>query len=139
MRQTSKRIMLIKPEQRRIEVSSGAMTRLEGVSEALTSAQGIHMAVATIPAFRASSAHYHVNCESGIYVVCGYGRFLIGDGLEEALEMAPGYFLYVPPGAVHQPVNDGSEPMEVIVARNTPVEVVQEWDATARRPITAKP
>jgi hypothetical protein len=36
----------------------------------------------------------------------------------------------VPPDAVHQPVNDGPDTMELIVARNTPVEIVEEYQPT---------
>lgn len=87
------------------------------------------MAIATIPPGCASSPHYHVNCESAIYVVKGKGRFLTGQKLEKALEIGPGDFIYVPPDSVHQPVNDSlSEPMELIVARNAPVEIVVEYD-----------
>jgi uncharacterized RmlC-like cupin family protein len=43
------------------------------------------------------------------------------------LSIGPGDFIYVPPEAVHQPVNDGLEPMELIVARNAPVEIVVEY------------
>jgi hypothetical protein len=32
----------------------------------------------------------------------------------------------VPAEAVHQPINDGADDMEIIVARNTPVEIVVE-------------
>ena len=46
--------------------------------------------------------------------------------LETSLPIKPGDFLYVPAEAVHQPVNDGDQPMELIVARNTPVEIVVE-------------
>ena len=73
-----------------------------------------------------SSPHYHVNCESAIYVSKGRGRFLVGDGLRTSLPIQPGDFIYVPAEAVHQPVNDGTEPLELIVARNTPVEIVVE-------------
>ena len=109
-----------------VEIQSGAMTRLAGVSEALTGSTGIHLAVATIPAHCASSPHYHVNCESAIYVLKGEGRFVIGDNLDTELTIGPGDFIYVPAEAVHQPVNDGSDDMEIIVARNTPVEIVVE-------------
>ena len=44
------------------------------------------------------------------------------------LEIGPGDFIYVPPMAVHAPVNDGTEPLELIVARNAPVEEVEEVD-----------
>ena len=51
---------------------------------------------------------------------------MIGDNLETELAIGPGDFLYVPAEAVHQPINDDSESMEIIVARNTPVEIVVE-------------
>ena len=86
-----------------VEVASGAMTRLAGVSQALVGAEGIHLAVATIPPGCASSPHYHVNCESAIYVLKGKGRFFTGKRLENSLAIAPGDFIYVPPNSVHQP------------------------------------
>ena len=109
-----------------VEIKSGAMTRLAGVSKSLVGATGIHLAVATIPPGCASTPHYHVNCESAIYVAKGRGRFVIGDNLDNPLPIAQGDFIYVPAEAVHQPVNDGDEPLELIVARNTPEEVVVE-------------
>ena len=105
------------------------MTRLAGVSRALAGTEGIHLAIATIPPGCASSPHYHVNCESAIYVVSGNGRFVSGPGLEKSDTIAKGDFIYVPPNSVHQPINDSeSETMELIVARNTPVEIVVEYD-----------
>ena len=118
---------IIRPDEREVEVASGSMTRLAGVSESLAGTAEIHMAVATIPPLCASSPHYHVNCESAIYVVKGHGRFLTGENLDNSLAIGPGDFIYVPPDAVHQPVNDSdSEPLELIVARNTAVEIVVE-------------
>ena len=128
-------IRVTHPGELRVEVASGAMTRLEGVSRLLGGAEGIHMAIATIPSGCQSSAHRHINCESAIYVVRGHGRFLTGDGLERVLEIGPGDFIYVPPMAVHAPVNDGAEPLELIVARNTPVEEVEEVEV----PVPATP
>ncbi len=118
-----------------VEVASGSMTRLAGVSKALADTEGIHLAIATIPPGCASSPHYHVNCESAIYVSKGNGRFLTGRHLEHTLEIGQGDFIYVPPDSVHQPVNDSlSEPMELIVARNTPVEIVVEFDPSTGEP-----
>ena len=112
-----------------VEVASGSMTRLAGVSKALAGTERIHLAIATIPPACAASPHYHVNCESAIYVVKGRGRFLSGEHLQNADEIGPGDFIYVPPNSVHQPINDStSEPMELIVARNTPVEIVVEYE-----------
>ena len=120
---------LIKSDQLEVEISSGSMTRLAGVSQGSTGSTGIHLAIATIPAGCSSTPHYHVNCESAIYVSKGRGRFLVGERLETYLPIGPGDFLYVPAEAVHQPVNDGDQPMELIVARNTPVEIVVETTA----------
>ena len=126
---------VIHPDGLEVEVSSGSMTRLAGVSKALAGTEGIHLAIATIPPGCASSPHYHVNCESAIYVKSGKGRFLTGKHLEETLEIEEGDFIYVPPDSVHQPVNDStSEPMELIVARNAPVEIVVEFDPATGRP-----
>jgi uncharacterized RmlC-like cupin family protein len=118
---------VIHPNQLETEVCSGAMTRLAGVSQTLSGASGIHLAIATIPPGSASTPHHHVNCESAIYVLKGRGRFITGANLENELSIGPGDFIYVPPHSVHQPVNDGAEPMELIVARNTPVEIVEEY------------
>ena len=120
-------IRVVKPEEREVEISSGAMTRLAGVSAALGGAEGIHLAIATIPAGCSSSPHHHTNCESAIYVTKGRGRFLVGDELSTALQFQAGDFIYVPQWSLHQPVNDGDEPVEMIVARNTPVEIVEEY------------
>ncbi len=123
---------VIKSDELEVEVASGAMTRLAGVSQALVGAEGIHLAVATIPPGCASSPHYHVNCESAIYVLKGKGRFLTGKRLDNSLAIATGDFIYVPPYSVHQPINDSlKEPMELIVARNAPTEIVVEHDPSA--------
>ena len=120
---------VIKSGELEVEISSGSMTRLAGVSQGLVGAEGIHLAVATIPPACASSPHHHVNCESAIYVTKGNGTFLTGPKLETALSIKAGDFIYVPQGSLHKPVNDSlTEPLELIVARNTPVEIVEEYD-----------
>ena len=126
---------VVHPDGLEVEINSGSMTRLAGVSQALGGAEGIHLAIATIPPGCASSPHYHVNCESAIYVSKGKGRFLTGIHLEKSLDIAEGDFIYVPPDSVHQPVNDSlSETMELIVARNAPVEIVVEFDPETGQP-----
>jgi uncharacterized RmlC-like cupin family protein len=120
-------VRIIHPDQRETEIASGAMTRIAGVSESLTGATGIHLATATIPPGCASSAHIHLNCESALYIISGRGKFMVGEDLKTAIDFGPGDYLFVPPGAPHQPVNDGDEVIEMVVARNTPVEIVEEY------------
>ena len=130
--QPQRECRIVRLQEREVEVASGGMTRVAGVSERLGGAKGIHLAVSTIPPGCAATPHHHVNCESAIYVVKGRGRFVTGSRLDRSDEIGPGDFIYVPPGAVHQPVNgSASETMELIVARNAPVEVVVEYETAA--------
>jgi uncharacterized RmlC-like cupin family protein len=131
---SSKEVRVTKSGQLEVEVSSGSMTRMAGVSKSLTGSEGIHLAIATVPPGRCSSAHYHTNCESAIYVVSGRGLFLSGSNLEKKLDIGPGDFIYVPPEANHQPVNTSkTEPLVLIVARNAPVELVVELPELGRK------
>lgn len=125
---------VVRSSQLETEVSSGAMTRLAGVSESLTGSTGIHLAIATVPPGRCSTTHYHTNCESAIYVVSGDGLFLSGPDLDQEDEIATGDFIYVPADSPHQPVNTSqTENLVLIVARNTPVELVVELAGLGRR------
>lgn len=127
-------IVITKPENLEVEINSGAMSRLAGVSEMLTGSTGIHMAIATVPPGRCSTAHYHVNCESAIYVVSGHGVFISGSELEKEELISPGDFIFVPPEANHQPVNtSANEDLVLIVARNAPVEIVVELEGAGRK------
>ena len=107
-------VRIINARQREVEVSSGAMTRLAGVSASPVGVRGIHLTAATIPPRRRSGAHWHTNCESAIYVTRNHGRFLVGEDLQTSLEFEAGDFIYAPPDALHQPVNDGAEPVEIV-------------------------
>ncbi len=132
--QMHKEVRVIKPGHLEVEISSGPMTRLAGVSKTLTGSVGIHLAISSVLPGRCSTAHYHTNCESAIYVVSGRGLFLCGDRLEKRLGIGPGDFIYVPPDANHQPVNTGkTEPLVLLVARNAPVELVVELPGLGRK------
>ena len=121
-----KKIVITKKNNLEEEINSGAMIRMAGVSEGLSNAKNIHMAIASIPKDRCSTTHYHTNCESAIYVLSGEGLFLHGESLEIEDKISEGDFIFVPDGAMHQPVNTGESELRLIVARNTPVEIVEE-------------
>ncbi len=129
---TLREILVVHQDQRRVEAGSGSMTRYEGVSQILCQAEGIHLGLSVLAPGCRSSAHWHANCESALYVVRGRGRFLVGERVDKALEIGPGDFLYVPPDAVHIVESDGPEPLELVVARNAPVEIVVEAAPSVR-------
>ncbi|MBI62901.1 MAG: hypothetical protein CL775_02590 [Chloroflexi bacterium] len=128
-----KKIIVTKKNEVEEEINSGAMTRLAGVSKNLSNATNIHMAIASIPTDRCSTTHFHTNCESAIYVLSGKGLFLHGNNLEIEEEISQGDFIFVPEGALHQPINTGDKVLELIVARNTPIEIVEEKPDLGRK------
>tara|TARA_B100000029_G_scaffold466104_1_gene501308 strand:- start:567 stop:983 length:417 start_codon:yes stop_codon:yes gene_type:complete len=130
--QTSKEVVITKKNNLEEEIKSGGMIRLAGVSKTLSNAGNIHMAIATIPQGRCSTTHFHTNCESAIYVLSGKGLFLHGPTLEIEDAISEGDFIFVPDGALHQPVNIGEGDLKLIVARNTPVEIVEEVPGLGR-------
>jgi len=128
-----KKIIITKKNNLEEEVNSGAMIRLAGVSESLSGAKNIHLAIATIPPERCSTTHFHTNCESAIYVLSGEGVFIHGDNMEIEDNISEGDFIFVPEGSLHQPINTGEEDLKLIVARNTPVEIVEEVTELGRK------
>ena len=128
-----KPIIVTKKDSLEEEINYGSMTRFAGVSEHLSNATNIHMALADIPMGRCSTTHYHTNCESAIYVLSGSGIFVHGDNMDIEDEISAGDFVFVPAGALHQPVNTGDTTLKLIVARNTPTEIVEEKAGLGRR------
>ena len=118
---------VIKPEERFTEISSGDMTRIAGVSKETCNSQNIHLAIATIPPGKSSSAHFHINCESAIFVLSGEGIFIAGEKLDKHNTIKTGDFIYVPPNAPHKPVNTSNKnSLILMVSRNQPTEIVEE-------------
>lgn len=60
-----------------------------------------------------SNAHSHEEQEEVFYCVSGKGRIKVDD--EEA-PLEPGVVVYVPPGSLHQLINDGKEVLKVVSA-----------------------
>ena len=68
----------------------------------------------------------------------GKGRFLVGPKVDRAIAIEPGDYIHVPPNAPHVVVNDADVELVLIVARNTQLERVQEYDAELQGPPTAE-
>jgi uncharacterized RmlC-like cupin family protein len=101
----------------------GPPGRLELVTPDLCSARGIHLSVVTLRVGVKDSPHFHVSGEKVMYVVRGSGRIIAGEEFEEAHDVGPGDAVYVPPFAVHAPMNTGEEPFEFVMASNAPLDV----------------
>ena len=83
-----------------------------------------------------SDLHLHTNCETAVYVLAGRGYAYAGDEMEEYLEAGPGDFFYIPADLAHLVgCPAGGEPLEYIVTRNAPEEVVVSLRAASEVPI----
>jgi len=100
------------------------MTRYAGVAAGTVGSQNLWMGYSTMAPGARSGAHHHGDYESAIYVIRGRARFRFGELLERSVEVGPGDFLYVPPRAIHQEINVGSEAAEMIVCRSGQENVV---------------
>lgn len=106
------------------------MERLAGVAGSTVGAKHLWMGFVTMAPGAKSGAHHHGRSESAIFILRGSARFLWGDRLEHASEAGPGDFVYVPPNLVHQEINpSGSDPIEMIVARDSAEGIVVNVDA----------
>lgn len=88
----------------------------EAIYELLSREQGkseIHsVAIATIPAGKASLMHYHPVAEESYYILKGEARIILG---EEENELQPGQVVLIPPGLKHKIYNTGNEELEFLV------------------------
>jgi len=79
-----------------------------------------HMAPAT-----RSADHHHGATETAIYVVSGHPRFVfLEDGVEVAIEPAPGDYVFVPPWAPHREENPSPDTEAVVVIARSSQEAV---------------
>jgi mannose-6-phosphate isomerase-like protein (cupin superfamily) len=75
------------------------------------------LAEATVPAGRATTAHYHPRTEELYFFTAGAGRLRIGD---EEREVRAGDCAVIPPGAEHKLINTGDEPLVLLCCCSPP-------------------
>ena len=112
-------VTVIKPDQRSPNTAQTPnMVRQAGIARDTCGAGGLWIGYVSSPP-GPSGAHHHGHAESGIYVLSGNVRMHFGDRLEQSLDAEAGDFIFVPPNTAHVEENVGTEPAELIVARNT--------------------
>jgi len=112
---------VVKPSEER-EVPRGVVGGSE-VSRQTAGAENIYMGVFRVPPGARSRPHYHANCESAVFMLAGSLEVRWGDELQDAVQIATGDMVYVPPRETHILHNlSDSEAAEYVVARNSPTE-----------------
>jgi uncharacterized RmlC-like cupin family protein len=109
---------------------------LEAVSRGTVDSEGIFMAKYRVPPNAHSDLHSHTNCETAVYILRGRGYAYAGEDMGEYIEAGPGDFVYIPANlaqVVGCPA--GGEPLEYVVARNAPEEIVVTLRAASELPI----
>jgi mannose-6-phosphate isomerase-like protein (cupin superfamily) len=69
------------------------------------------LAEATVPVGGATTEHFHRVTEELYFITAGHGRMRLAD---EERDVAPGDCIVIPPGARHQIVNTGDEPLRLL-------------------------
>ena len=94
----------------RFTTLDGSMIR-EIAGPAWTPARNQSLAEATVPAGRATIAHFHRQAEELYFFTAGHGRLRVGD---EEREVAAGDCAVIPPGTVHKLWNTGSDALVLL-------------------------
>ncbi len=103
----------IRPEDRRPGAPTAGMTREEAVQS-----EAMWAGVARTESRMVSGWHHHGEYESVIYVLAGALRMEFGPDGRDAVDAAPGDFVYVPKGAVHRESNPSSDESRIVVVRS---------------------
>lgn len=118
-------IRVVKPEERILDASSGAMVREAAIAAALTGAQRLWLGYVELGPGLISAVHHHGEAESGIYLISGRARFVCGEHLDEVHDAEAGDFIWVPPFAPHVEINPSdTEPARAVVARSIQDNIV---------------
>ena len=110
---------------------------LDAISQGTVGSEGIFMARYTVPPGAHSDLHLHANCETAVYVLAGRGYAYAGEAMDEYLEAGPGDFVYIPADLAHVVgCSAGGGPLEYLVTRNAPEEIVVTLRAASELPIS---
>lgn len=117
------------------------MQRVAAISRELAGSQGIWAGVTIVAPQTASGIHHHGELETVIYVVSGKGMIRWGERMEFEQEVEAGDFIYVPPFAPHQEINNSPDtPSQWVIVRNSQEPVVvnlEPFDAEQQSGTTA--
>jgi uncharacterized RmlC-like cupin family protein len=81
------------------------------------------MAYGVVPAGATSTWHSHP-FETAVYVISGRARAYFGLNDEEWVDVKAGDFLYIPADLPHSTANVGDTPVQYVLARAAPEDIV---------------
>src|SRR3954447_3118722 len=103
--------------------SGQGVTREFGISRTSAGSSHLSMAYGVVPAGATSTHHSHP-FETAVFVISGRARAYFGLNDEEWVDVGQGDFLYIPAAVPHRTANIGDTPVQYVLARAAPEDVV---------------
>ena len=103
--------------------SGQGVIREFGISRSSAGSSHLSMAYGVVPAGATSTRHSHP-FETAVSVISGRARAYFGLNDEESVDMEPGDFLYIPADLPHRTANIGDTPVQYVLARAAPEDIV---------------
>jgi uncharacterized RmlC-like cupin family protein len=103
--------------------SGHGLVRQFGVSQSTAGSAHLSMAYGVVPAGATSTRHYHP-FETAVFIISGKAKAYFGAYDEECVEVQAGDFIYIPGELPHSTENIGSIPLQYILARAAPEDIV---------------
>ena len=113
---------IVRPPER-LDGSGQGLLRDFGVSGSTAGSTHLSMARGVVPPGAVSTRHYHP-FETAVYIVAGKARSYFGARDEEWVDVEAGDFVYIPAGLPHKTASIGDTPVEYILARAAPEDIV---------------
>ncbi|MGI8908365.1 MAG: cupin domain-containing protein [Candidatus Sumerlaeaceae bacterium] len=110
---------IIKPSACQTDIDHG-FRRAWGITRQVAGSEFLSMGYGKLPVGIRAVAHEH-DVETAIYLTRGIVRVDFGNGLKEHAIAGAGDFILIPAHVPHGPLAVGSEDVEYIVARATPI------------------
>lgn len=117
---------IVHPPERQ-DRSGHGLVRGFGVSQSTAGSAHLSMAYGSVPVGAVSSRHYHP-FETAVYVISGKARSYFGRRDEEWVDVEAGDFVFIPAELPHSTANIGDEPVQYILARAAPEDIVISAD-----------
>lgn len=109
------------------------LQRFGAISRTQTGASQIWMGYATLSPGSRTDVHHHGESETGVYIISGIARWVLGEALDVVVEAQPGDFVFIPPNVLHYEENASEvESVEMIVSRSSDEAIVINRTDTPR-------
>src|SRR5687768_7211257 len=117
-----KRYCVVHPPERQ-DHSGHGLVRDFGISQSTAGSAHLSMAYGVVPVGATSTRHYHP-FETAVFIISGKAKAYFGVNDEECVDVEAGDFLFIDSDLPHSTENTGNVPVQYILARAAPEDIV---------------